>query len=188
MIRVIVSAVGEEEMGMAATGVGESSSKPSAAKAILWGGLIVGGLDLVYAIVVYTPRHPILIPQTIASGLLGVKSYDDGVASAFLGIVLQFVIATTAAAVYYAASRKMMFLVTRAVLYGMLYGAVVYLFMHRVVVPLSAVPKHTTPLPYAAAEFVEHWFFVGLPIALSVRRFGGRAGKAQLQPAAAETQ
>lgn len=153
---------------------GKALRKPSAAKAILCGGAIAGALDLAYAIAVYSPRRPILIPQTIASGILGAKSYSGGLPTAALGVALHFTIATTAAALFYAASRKLKFLVSRAVLCGVLYGAVVYLFMHRVVLPLSAVAHHHMPVPYAAAEFVEHWFFVGLPIALSTRRFGRR--------------
>ncbi len=144
---------------------------PRAFLAIGVGGLIVGILDLTYAIIVYSPHHPILIPQVIASGVLGAKSFQGGAASAVLGIVLHFVIALGAAAVYYLASRKLKFLVHRAILCGMLYGAAVYLFMHMVVLPLSAAPHGHMPLAYAAAEFVEHWFCVGLPIALSVRHY-----------------
>jgi uncharacterized membrane protein YagU involved in acid resistance len=155
---------------------GESPRRePSAFQAVFWGGLIVGVLDLAYAIIVYSPRKPILIPQTIASGLLGFKSYREGIPSAMLGVVLHFIIAFGAATVYYLASRTLTFLTRRAVLFGMLYGAVVYLFMHLVVLPLSAVPKFHHELVYMASEFVEHWFFVGLPIALSVQRFSTRA-------------
>jgi uncharacterized membrane protein YagU involved in acid resistance len=151
---------------------GESPRRGSSAfQAIFWGGVIVGILDLAYAIVVYSPRDPILIPQTIASGLLGWKSYHEGVPSAVLGVALHFVIAFGAATVYYLASRKLTFLTRRAVIFGMLYGAAVYLFMHLVVLPLSAVTRFHVSLIYPVAEFVEHWFFVGLPIALSVRRF-----------------
>jgi len=139
--------------------------------AIFVGGLIVGAVDLLYAIAVYTPRHPILVPQTIASGILGLKSYQGGVPAALLGVVLQFIIALGAATVYYLASHKLKFLVSRAVLCGLIYGALVYLFMHGVVLPLSATPKGHTPLVYQAFEFVEHWFAVGLPIALSVRHY-----------------
>jgi hypothetical protein len=135
------------------------------------GGLIVGLLDLAYAIVVYAPHHPILVPQTIASGVLGAKSYEDGMASAALGMVLHFVIAFGAATVYYLASRKLKFLIRRPILFGMSYGAAVYLFMHLIVLPLSAVPPSDTHLTYAAAEFVWHWFGVGLPIALSVHHY-----------------
>lgn len=135
------------------------------------GGLIVGILDLTYAIIVYSPHLPIVIPQVIASGVLGRRSFQEGAASAVLGVVLHFTIALGAATVYYLASRKLTFLVHRAVLCGMLYGAAVYFFMHLVVLPLSDAPHGHMPLAYAAAEFVEHWFGVGLPIALSVRYY-----------------
>ena len=153
--------------GFAASSFGQ----PRPFRAIVVGGLIVGVLDLAYAIAVYSPRRPILIPQTIASGILGLKSYSGGTQTAVLGVVLHFVIALSAATVYYLASRKLTFLVSRAVLYGLIYGAMVYLFMHIVVLPLSAAPKGDTPFVYMAFEFVEHWFCVGLPIALSVRHY-----------------
>jgi uncharacterized membrane protein YagU involved in acid resistance len=147
------------------------SAAPRPLPAIIVGGLIVGVLDLSYAILVYSPRKPILIPHTIASGLLGMKSYSGGAYTAALGVILHFIIALGAATVYYAASRKLEVLVHRAVLLGIIYGALVYLFMHLIVLPLSAVPKGNTPLIYQASEFVEHWFCVGLPIALSVRHY-----------------
>jgi uncharacterized membrane protein YagU involved in acid resistance len=139
--------------------------------AIFVGGLIVGVLDLAYAIVVYSPKRPIVIPQTIASGILGVNSYSGGARTATLGVVLHFVIALGAATVYYLASRKLTFLVKHAIFAGLIYGALVYLFMHIVVLPLSAAPKGDMALIYQISEFVEHWFSVGLPIALSVRHY-----------------
>jgi len=141
------------------------------APAILVGGLIVGALDLAYAIAVYSPRAPIRIPQTIASGLLGPRSYEGGAGTAALGVLLHFTIALGAATVYWLASRKLEVLIRRAVACGLVYGALVFLFMHLVVLPLSAAPRGHMPFVYMAAEFVEHWFFVGLPIALSVRRY-----------------
>jgi hypothetical protein len=139
--------------------------------AIFAGGLIVGVLDLAYAIVLYSPHKPILIPQTIASGVLGMRSYSGGAQTAALGVLLHFVIALSAATVYYLASRHLPFLIRHAVLCGLIYGALVYLFMHLVVLPLSAAPHGHMPFLYKAAEFVEHWFCVGLPIALSVRHY-----------------
>ncbi|SRR6266567_646730 len=53
--------------------------------AIFVGGLLVGVLDLTYAILVYRPRKPILIPQTIASGILGNRAYDGGAQTARAG-------------------------------------------------------------------------------------------------------
>jgi hypothetical protein len=149
-----------------------SFARPRPFPAIFVGGMFVGVVDLAYAILVYSPKNPLLIPRHIATGVLGVKSYSGGLRTAALGVILHFTIALGAATVYYLASRKLPFLVTRAVLCGMIYGALVYLFMHYVVLPLSAVPKgHATRFIYQATEFVEHWFCVGLPIALSVRHY-----------------
>jgi uncharacterized membrane protein YagU involved in acid resistance len=131
---------------------------------------------MTYAVVVYSPKQPILIPQTIASGLLGAKSYDGGMRTAVLGTVLHFIIAFGAATVYYLASRKIGFLLDHAVISGLVYGALVFGFMHVVVLPLSNVPPSGMPVIYRVAEFIWHWFGVGLPIALSVRHYSKQTG------------
>ena len=158
------------------TTAGEIAASPRAAgrpiAAIVVGGVIVGILDLAYAIIVYSPKRPILIPQAIASGLLGRASFSGGGRSAVLGVVCHFVIALGAATVYYLASRRWRFLVERPGVSGMTFGACVYLFMHYVVIPLSAAGPSHMSFALKSAEFVEHWFCVGLPIAFSVRRFG----------------
>jgi hypothetical protein len=146
-------------------------ASPQPFLAIAVGGFIVGVLDLIYAIVVYSPHQPILIPQTIASGLLGMKSYDGGAQTAALGVILHFVIAFGAATVYYLASRKLPLLIQRAVLCGLIFGGLVYLFMHFVVLPLSAAPQGHMHFIYKLCEFVEHCICVGLPISLSVRHY-----------------
>src|SRR2546429_1482695 len=97
------------------------STTPRPFPAILLGGLIVGALDLIYAILVYSPQKPIRIPQTIASGVLGMKSYSGGAQTAALGVVLHFLIALGTATVYYLASRRFEILVHRAVLFGLIY-------------------------------------------------------------------
>ena len=107
----------------------------------------------------------------VAAGVLGQKSYEQGVTSAALGVVLHFFIAFVASAIYYAASRIIPLLKARAVLSGILYGALVYVFMHVVVLPLSALPQSHVPVIYKVCEFVEHWFCVGLPISLAVRHY-----------------
>jgi uncharacterized membrane protein YagU involved in acid resistance len=113
----------------------------------------------------------IRIPQAIASGLLGVKSFQGGLATAALGVGLHFVIALGAATVFYAASRKLAFLTERALVFGVLYGAAIYFFMNFIVLPLSAAPrfKHTTVS--VTSDFAVHLFLIGLPIALSARRY-----------------
>jgi hypothetical protein len=78
-----------------------------------------------------------------------------------------------AAAIYYTASRKLVFLQRRAVVWGLFYGIAVYMFMTWAVVPLSAV--HRSQAPFSATglalSLLTHMFCVGLPIALAVRRY-----------------
>jgi hypothetical protein len=151
--------------------ISSSVPRPRPFLAIFVGGLAVGALDLVYAIAVYSPEKPILVPQFIASGVLGPAALSGGSQTAILGVALHFVIAFGAASIYYLASRKLTIMVRRAYLCGLIYGALVYGFMHMVVVPLSATPKGPTHLVYQSFEFIEHCLCVGLPIALSVRRY-----------------
>jgi hypothetical protein len=150
---------------------GMPSEKTGAVAAILWGGLSVGILDITAAFIRW--GMPVRILQGIASGLLGPRAFQGGWAIAALGLALHFFIAFSAAAVYYAASRQLVFLRRRAVVWGLLYGIVVYMVMSWVVVPLSAFPKSKTPFSGIGLilSLLTHMFCVGLPIALAVRRY-----------------
>lgn len=147
---------------------------PKAFLAIFWGGLACGVLDITQACVAWGLRgvRPVRVFQSVASGLLGPKSYQGGLSTAVLGAGLHFLIAFVAAAVYYLASRKLTFLTEHFVLWGLIYGEAVFLFMNFVVLPLSAihrVPQFTAALIVTGP--IGHLFLVGLPIALAVRRY-----------------
>jgi hypothetical protein len=146
---------------------------PNAMLAVLWAGFACGVLDITAALVVYgyLGLKPVRLLQGIASGLLGPKAFDDGVATALLGLLCHFVIAFGAATVYFVASRTIPFLVQYAIPCGVLYGVAVYFFMNRIVVPLSAAAKRPFSLKLMIIGVVIHIFCVGLPIALGVRRF-----------------
>lgn len=147
------------------------TEKPGAGAAILWGGLSAGVLDITVAFVRW--GKPVRILQSIASGILGPQAFQGGWGTAALGLALHFLIAFSAAVVYYAASRKLVFLRRRALVWGLFYGIAVYMFMSWVVVPLSAFPKSKAPFSAAglAISLLTHMFCVGLPIALAVRRY-----------------
>jgi hypothetical protein len=80
-----------------------------------------------------------------------------------------FVIAFGAAAVYFAASQGIRFLIENAGVSGVLYG--VYFFMNRIVVPLSAAAKRPFSLKLMIVGVIIHILCVGLPISLGIRRF-----------------
>jgi hypothetical protein len=157
---------------------GTSMRRHPAAFAILVGGGIAGLLDITYAIV-FSGLHGVpamRILQSVSSGLLGKAAFDGGTPIAALGLALHFLIAFSAAAIFYAASRRLPTLVRRAFAAGIVYGLGIYLVMNFVVLPLSAFPGKFKFIPTLfAADLFVHMFFVGLPIALATRRVSAKA-------------
>ena len=114
--------------------------------------------------------------QSVASGAIGRPAASaGGVKTAALGLFFHFLIATTAAAVYYFASRVIRFMITHAVISGILYGLCVYLVMYGIVLRVSAI--HSTRYPWSYPWIVLlcnlgiHMFGIGLTIALVTRKF-----------------
>ena len=148
-------------------------NNPNAVRAVLWAGFACGVLDITAAFIVYGffGAKPVPLLQGIASGLLGPRAFQGGLATAMLGLLCHFVIAFGAAAVYFAASRAIPFLIQNAVVSGALYGVAVYFFLNRIVVQLSAAAERPFSLKLMIVGVIIHIFCVGLPISLSVRRF-----------------
>ena len=135
-------------------------------------GLIAGILDITSAFVIAGIKGTgsLRMLQGIASGLLGQRSFEGGMATAGLGLGIHFLIAFTAAAVFYASSRKFSWLTQHAVVSGLLYGIAVYIFMYWIVVPLAfPTARHSTSRDVTAV--IIHIVLIGLPISLVVRRF-----------------
>ncbi|MGC1416919.1 MAG: hypothetical protein WA817_16655 [Candidatus Acidiferrum sp.] len=153
---------------MSATSTTVPLSGSNAVLAIFVGGLIAGALDLTSAFITYGPG----VPRAIAGGLLGRGAMHGGAGTYVLGILLHFFIACSATAIYYAVSRKLDFLTAHPVVCGLFYGIAVFLVMNLIVLPLSALHAKG---PYAYWGLVRglliHMILIGLPIALSVRRF-----------------
>src|SRR5690242_10764447 len=156
---------------LAAT-VADSPPRPLAA--IFWGGLLAGIFDITQAFIGFglLGAKPFRILQHIAGGVFGARSMQMGWTSAALGLVFHFAIAFTAAVVYYFASRVLRVMVKRAVVCGLIYGELVFLFMYFVVLPLTPLGlAHFNTATYITGP-IGHTFLVGVPIALSVRRLG----------------
>ncbi len=145
-----------------------SMHESKAVLAIFVGGLIAGALDLTSAFITYGWG----VPRAIAGGLLGPMALHGGTGTYVLGVLLHFFIACSAAAVYYAVSRVLGFMTEHAVVCGLFYGIAIFLVMNLVVLPLSALHAKG---PYRLAGLIQgllvHMILIGLPIALSVKRF-----------------
>jgi hypothetical protein len=168
--------------------------------AIALGGLAAGTLDIVYAFIVYGPLSYGLSPeqvlQSVAAGWMGREaSRAGGMETALLGLGTHFMIATMMAAVFVAVAGRWAALAARPLLWGFLYGLILYVAMNYVVVPLSAAGAGGY-FPMDFAETAErlrrsfsriktddaypwmiwgtiftHTALVGVPIALIANRF-----------------
>jgi len=152
------------------------ASRPRPARplpAIVVAGTICGVLDITAAFLVYGlfGLKPIPLLQGIAAGLLGPRAFAGGLSTAALGLFCHFLIAFSAAAVYFAASRGFPFLLQQPVVSGVLYGIAVYFFMRWVVVPLSAAKSGPFSFKMTIIGLLIHVICVGWPIAFAVRRF-----------------
>jgi len=143
-------------------------AKRNALLAIAVGGLIAGTLDLTQACILFGAK----IPLVIAAGLLGREALHGGIATYLLGVLLHFFIAFSATAIYYAASRRLVFMKEHPLVCGLFYGGAVEVVMGYIVLPLSALHERG---PYELHDVLQgllvHMVVVGLPIAYSVRRF-----------------
>jgi hypothetical protein len=156
-----------------------AGTRMPAMKAFLLGGLTVGVLDILDAFIFFGLRSgvsPTRILQSIAAGLLGRASFQGGIASAALGLVLHFVIAFGIVGTFFVVARAAPVLTRRPFLTGPLYGLVAYAVMNFVVLPLSASGGGGLAAgPVLVNGLLIHAFGVGLPAALFARAaFGTR--------------
>ena len=149
----------------------------STTRALLYGTLVVGTLDLADAFVFFGLRgaRPIRILQSIASGLLGRAAFSGGLGAAVLGAALHFFIAFMVVATFFVASRYVAVLRRSPLWSGLIYGIVVYLVMNLVVLPLSAASPGSFTWPVVANGLLIHMLGVGLPSSLFAR--AGRANQ-----------
>jgi hypothetical protein len=148
-----------------------SSEKRNALLAIVVGGVVAGTLDLLQACILFGWQTPLFV----AGGLVGLDAAGNGGAGTYiLGVLLHFFIALSAAAIYYAASRRLVFLRRNWLVCGLFFGIAVELVMRLIVLPLSALhAKGPYTLGSEIQGLVAHMLLIGLPISFSVRQFAG---------------
>lgn len=146
---------------------------------VLVAGLAAGLLDIANAILFWRIRSQVgatAILQSVASGLLGEAAFAGGAATAALGLFLHLAIMCAMAAVYWAACRRLRWMLEWPVRAGVAYGLLTWAAMNYVVVPLS----RADPPPFSAAWFIDgllaHLLLVGLPFAFLARRYAGPPG------------
>ncbi|CAM5227260.1 hypothetical protein [Rhodanobacter lindaniclasticus] len=145
-----------------------NNARRSAAAAIAWGGLVAGTIDIGAASLI-NGINPLVILRAIASGLLGRAAFAGGLPVSLLGLLLQWAMSLLIAAIFVLAARRMAWMRRRWVAAGLAYGAVVFVVMEFVVVPLSAAanPRFTA---VSLVQNVLAMLLYGLIIAFFARR------------------
>lgn len=147
-----------------------TESQRAMSKAILWGGLVGGTIDIFSASLI-SLLSPLLIMRFIAAGLLGPGVIKGGIDISAIGLVLQWLMCLIIAAIYVLASRRLAWMHRDWRVTGVAYGVPVYFVMTYVVVPLSALHHWT---PFALKGFLLNMaamMLFGLIIAYFTRRF-----------------
>ena len=143
-------------------------------RAFFWIGLVAGTLDITENLVFNSFRGitPWRVFQYIASGSIGMQSFQSGWNSVALGVGIHYAIAFTWTGIFFVGALKFPAITRRPILSGIVFGVVVYLVMNFIVLPLTRVPH-----PPAAITVVSRInavlaliVCIGLPISLMTRR------------------
>lgn len=148
-------------------------SRSDAFYTVMWAGLISGLLDGIAACTVFYLKQgfsPAEVMKFIATGVYGAKAFTGGPAMVVVGISLHFFIAFVISWVYFAVFPNFRVLNSKPVLSGFVFGALVWIVMNVIVIPLTQVP----PAPFEAkavmVSLVWHMILVGLPISIITKK------------------
>ncbi len=142
--------------------------------AVLSAWALVGTLDWIAAVSVFMLRggsDPQKVFIFIASGVLGSGAGTGEPWIPYLGFLLHYFIALNWTVVFFLAYPRVSFLRMSPIVVGVGYGAVIWLVMNLVVIPLSLIP----PLPFVPASAMIGssvlMICIGIPLAFLARRY-----------------
>lgn len=151
------------------------SNRNSFLRTTVIGGLILGMLHLiiqswfVYSFLEKTPFISVL--QYVASGAMGNAAFTGGLATALLGLVLDFFMTTVMAFVFILSVDRIPLLRRHLIPGSLLYGFGVFIVMNFIVLPLSAAPTLPAPPMWLFIEMIlEHILLIGLPLGILMRQ------------------
>lgn len=151
------------------------TAAPNLTLAILLGGLAAGFLDICFASTL-SGVMPDRVFKYIAAGWVGLPAARaGGMEMVALGAASHFGLALIFAAFYTLVSTRLSILRRQWLVFGLLYGGALHVFMSFVVVPLSALHRDpfATTLENFTINLIGQMLLFGLPIAYAARRYLG---------------
>jgi uncharacterized membrane protein YagU involved in acid resistance len=139
----------------------------SVSRAILLGTLLAGTLDILDPIVFYGIRNhvpPQRILQSVASGLIGRAAFTGGLRTALIGLALHFTIAAIWTTLFVLVAQRLRVLSQHAIVSGLLYGALIYIVMNGLLLPLF----HVAPASHHPVQLLNGVLAVVLLVGLSI--------------------
>lgn len=146
----------------------------SSLKTILVAGLVAGILDAAAAVIILGKMNFAGVWKYVASGYFGNEAFTGGNKMVLYGLVFHFCIAIFWAAVFYLLFSKLSFFKPQPVLGGLLFGALIWLTMAFIVLPMTNVPKSDFDLSAALKNLTILMVCVGLPNSLITNRLKGK--------------
>jgi uncharacterized membrane protein YagU involved in acid resistance len=102
---------------------------------------------------------------------MGVAAFTGGLATALLGLILEFVMTIIIAGVFILSADRIPLLRRHVIIGSLLYGFGVFIVMNFIVLPLSAAPPLPDPPTWLFFEAIlEHILLIGLPLGILVQR------------------
>jgi uncharacterized membrane protein YagU involved in acid resistance len=148
----------------------QSMKHRSTLRIILITGFLVASLDALAAIIVYNVS-PLNLFQYIASGAVGrAEAFSGNFIYVVLGICFHYFIAYVWTILYVALLPIVKKLPGNKYVNGVLYGALIWMGMNLLVLPLSAIPPRIFNWEQAIIGIAIIIFAVGLPITILIHR------------------
>jgi uncharacterized membrane protein YagU involved in acid resistance len=154
--------------------VPNNASISTLAKASIAAGLLAATVEMIFVLPIQYQlgASPAVVFQSIASGALGKRAFDEGMSAVLLGVGVHILISLVSAALFTAAAFRWDFLRRRAIVSGALYGVLAYVVMNFLVIPISAIGfRWPRSLPLFCISLAIHMFAFGVPIALVCARY-----------------
>ena len=140
------------------------------------GGLITGMLHLIiqsWFVYSFLEKNPFIsVLQYVASGAMGNAAFEGGLATALLGLILDFLMTIVMAGVFFLSADRIPLLRQHVIPGSLLYGFGVFVVMNFIVLPLSAAPPLPAPPMWLFIEIIlEHILLIGLPLGILMRQY-----------------